>query len=327
MRWVIVGAGGIGGTLGARLFEASESVTLIARGRHGERLRQDGLSFVSASGRRRLAIPTVKHPAALRFRGDEIVLLCTKTQQSAAALDDLRAAAGDRVPIICAQNGVANEALAQRRFEFVYAMVVMLPATHLQPGEVVSFAEGAGGILDSGCYPAGVDERVEQFCSTLTSAGFSATPRADVMRFKYGKLLMNLGNAVQALCGRIAEDAHARLGRLLADEALRCYAAAGIECASEEEIAAVRKPLRLHQLSDVERGGGSSWQSLVRGTGEVEADYLNGEITGLGRRFQVPTPANLVCQREVVKLARTRGAAGSLSLATLERLIAEETAR
>ena len=326
MRLVIFGAGSIGATIGARLYEAGKEVVFIARGRHGERLRQQGLSFVSAAGRRRLRIPTVTHPAALRFRSDDIVLLSVKSQQTVVALEALRAAGGDQLPVICAQNGVANERMALRCFASVYAMVVMLPATHLQPGEVISFAEDSGGILDAGCFPQGVDERITAVCEQLSAAGFSARPDPQVMRLKYAKLLTNLGNAVQALCGRVPEADHAELGARLAAEGLACYAAAGIDCASEAELKERRRPLRLHRLPDVQRQGGSSWQSIARATGEVEADYLNGEIAQLGRLHGVPTPFNVVCQREVQRLARQRGPAGAMALEQLLALVDEQAA-
>ena len=40
------------------------------------------------------------------------------------------------------------------------------------------------------------------------------------------------------------------------------------------------------------RGGGSTWQSLARGTGNVESEYLNGEIERLGRQAGIETPVN-----------------------------------
>jgi 2-dehydropantoate 2-reductase len=52
------------------------------------------------------------------------------------------------------------------------------------------------------------------------------------------------------------------------------------------------------------RGGGSSWQSLARGTRSIEADYLNGEIVTLGRLHGVPTPANALMQRIASEQAR-----------------------
>ena len=50
-------------------------------------------------------------------------------------------------------------------------------------------------------------------------------------------------------------------------------------------------------IEGVRREGGSSWQSLARGPGSIEADYLNGEIVLLGRLHGVPTPANELFQR------------------------------
>ena len=62
MHFIIYGAGGIGATIGARLFQQGEQVTLIARGAHKERLQAAGLKFVSPEGQVQLAIPTVGHP-------------------------------------------------------------------------------------------------------------------------------------------------------------------------------------------------------------------------------------------------------------------------
>jgi 2-dehydropantoate 2-reductase len=52
------------------------------------------------------------------------------------------------------------------------------------------------------------------------------------------------------------------------------------------------------------RSGGSSWQSLARGTGSIEADYLNGEIVLLGRLHGVPTPVNELARQLANKAAR-----------------------
>ncbi|MGH3206525.1 MAG: ketopantoate reductase C-terminal domain-containing protein, partial [Trebonia sp.] len=61
------------------------------------------------------------------------------------------------------------------------------------------------------------------------------------------------------------------------------------------------------------RGGGSSWQSLTRGTGSIEADFLNGEIVLLGRENSVPTPVNEALQRLANRAAADRLPPGSLS--------------
>ncbi len=72
-----------------------------------------------------------------------------------------------------------------------------------------------------------------------------------------------------------------------------------------------------------ERGGGSTWQSLRRGAGAVESDYLNGEIALLGRLHDVATPVNDLLRRTTNRLAREGAVPESLDatdlLAELDR--------
>ena len=291
MHYIVYGAGGIGGTIGGRLFQAGKQVTLIARGEHGALIQAQGLRLVDHQAVAQLQVPVVAHPGEIEFSADCVVLLCMKSQHCQAALQDLALTAPLDVPVVCVQNGVANERLALRYFPRVYACVVNLPAMYLTPGEVVTYASGAGGILDTGRYPAGVDDLVEAATADLSAAGFSARPDGQVMRFKYAKLLMNLFNILQA--GLTDFEHSADLRRLLRDEALACYAAAGIDCAGAEEVKARQQGV--YQMASVpgyERTAGSTWQSIARGAGDVETEYLNGEIALLGRLHGVPTPAN-----------------------------------
>jgi 2-dehydropantoate 2-reductase len=327
MRYVIYGAGGVGGVIAARLLQRGREVVLIARGAHLDALRAGGLVFRTPHERVALSVHAVGHPGEIDFRPDDVVFLTMKTQHTADALRALRAAAGEEVAVVCCQNGVANERMALRLFSNVYAMVVILPASHLAPGEVETEATGCGGILDAGRYPAGSDERIAAVTADLESCGFSARPDPAVMRWKYAKLLMNVMNALQAACELgpdVAPEAR-EIARRLRREALACYAAAGIECATADEVRERRG--NLIQLAPVQgrsRSGGSSWQSLARGTGDIEADYLNGEIVLLGRLHGVPTPANRVLQRVAERMARERAAPGSLPLAELRELIERE---
>ncbi len=325
MRVIIYGAGGIGGTIGARLHVAGADVLLIARGQHLKAMQTDGLTFAAPDGVHHLRIPVAGHPAEVAWSADDVVLLTMKTQHTTTALDDLAAAAGHDVPVVCAQNGVANERMALRRFARVYGMLVNLPAIHLEPGEVVTHAAGAGGILDTGCYPHGVDPLVESLMAMLTGAGFSAEPDGRIMRKKYAKLLMNLGNIVQAATvsadGEDAQEMAAEeaaalktVYSMLRAEALACFEAAGIDCASREEVRARHEnTYRMVDVPGYTRPGGSSWQSLSRGTGNVETDYLNGEISLLGSLYGVPTPANRACQAIATRMVGERLPVGSFT--------------
>lgn len=290
MRYIIYGAGAIGGSIGARLFLDGQEVILIARGAHFDAIGRDGLRYRNPETDVRLQIPVVDHPRHIQFRDDDVVFLTMKSQHTHEALVDLAAHASPGIPIVCCQNGVANESMAIRKFTHVYGMVVFLPATHLAPGEVSHFSSTPGGVLDAGRFPAGVDQTIETVTQDLRNAGFLCDPNERAMRFKYAKLLGNLGNALQAVAdaGKEARDIMASLR----NEALACYQAAGIDCASRDETRERNSQVKTVDIEGVRRSGGSSWQSLERGTGDIESDYLNGEICFLGRLHGIATPAN-----------------------------------
>lgn len=316
-RYITYGAGAVGGVIGARLFQQGHDVALIARGAHLDAIHRDGLTLQTPDAAVTLRIPVVGHPSELRFTVDDVVLMTMKTQHSATALDELRDAAGSGVPVVCAQNGVENERLAARRFANVYAMLVLLPATYLQPGIVQAHCAPVSGILDAGRYPSGDDALIARVTADLDASGFSAHDAPDIMRWKYAKLLSNLSNAVQAACG-FESDARALHARVH-DEAIACYRAAGIAWASEAEMAERRTSMSpMREIAGEARAGGSTWQSLARGAGSIETDYLNGEIALLGRLHGIATPANAALQAIASRMAREGAAPGSIGVAEVE---------
>jgi 2-dehydropantoate 2-reductase len=132
------------------------------------------------------------------------------------------------------------------------------------------------------------------------------------MRWKYGKLLANLSNATEAVCGHDAWLHATELRRRVTAEGRAVLDAAGIAYARERESAELRADrVQILPVNGAERVGGSSWQSLTRGTGSIEADFLNGEIVLLGREHGVPTPLNEVLQRLANQAARDRREPGS----------------
>jgi 2-dehydropantoate 2-reductase len=316
MRYVVIGAGAIGGTIGGRLTEAGREVVLVARGAHLDALREHGLRLDDPERSRTLRIPAVGSVGEVGWRAGDVALLCMKTQDTEAVLDALRAVAPD-VPVVCAQNGVANERFAAARFAEVQAMCVMLPAEHLTPGRVVAYSAPVPGGLDVGRYPDGVDELSEHISADLTAAGFSSLADPAVMQTKYRKLLLNLANAAEAACGP-ASPRLAELAAAAREEGERCLAAAGIAVLSVEQEQARRDGLITERpVAGESRGGGSTWQSLRRGTGSVEAAYLNGEIVALGRRYGVPTPVNSLLLDTVTGMAAGSEPPGSRDAAQL----------
>jgi 2-dehydropantoate 2-reductase len=335
MRYIIVGAGAIGGTIGARLFQGGHEVVLTARGAHHAALRDGGLRFATPAGTVTLPVPVVSEPGELSLRSGDVLIVAVKVQDCEAALDAWAwqpvaggGVAADSLPVFCAQNGVAGERRALRRFRQVYGMCVWLPATHLQPGVIEAQGTPLTGMLPVGRYPAGDDETARQVAADLARSRFLAPVSTDVMRLKYGKLLTNLANAVEAVFGAGPDQgpntaSAAELSRRARDEGAAVLAAAAVDYASADELAVLRgDQVRIEPVNGSRRSGGSSWQSLSRGSGSIEADYLNGEIVLLGRRHGVPVPVNELLQRLANQFAREHRPPGSITASELAALTA-----
>jgi 2-dehydropantoate 2-reductase len=308
---VVIGAGAIGGVVAVHLHEAGREVVAVARGAHLAAVRERGLRLDEPDRSRTVRLPAAGAVSEVDWRTDDVALLCTKTQDSGPLLDELRAAAPG-VAVACVQNGVVNERWAAARFERVQAVYVVLPAEHLEPGRVLGFSAPLGGVLDVGRYPDGADELSGRIAADLTAAGFSSRAVPDVMRWKYAKLLVNLANAADAACGPDDPDLP-ELARRAREEGERCLTAAGIAFASRaeerERRAGVLTPLPVDGRS--RPGGSSTWQSLRRGAGSVEAEHLNGEVVAVGRAHGVPTPVNARLLAAVTDMARAGEPPGS----------------
>ena len=154
MRYIIIGAGAVGGTIGGCLALAGHEVVLTARGAHLDALRAHGLRLSTPSGTDAVPAPAIGGPDEIDLRPGDVLVLATKSQDSVAVLTEWAGkpvagggAASQDIPVICAQNGVANERFALRRFSRVYGMCVWLPAAHVAPGEVAAYGQPLAGLL------------------------------------------------------------------------------------------------------------------------------------------------------------------------------------
>lgn len=316
MRFVVYGAGAIGGVVGARLFENGHNVVLIARGAHYDAIRDRGLRIQSPDDDATLAIRVVDHPAQLDLTADDVIFLAMKSQDTIGACQALSASAPRDIAVACFQNGVENERVVLRHFADTYAVCVMSPTAHTEPGVVLAQSAPVTGLFDIGRYPSGLDGRAHQIADALNASTFHSIARPDVMRWKYTKLLMNLANSIEAV---VTPDPRVGdLVELVRAEGEACLHAAGIDFASRDEDKERRGDrMDVRPVNGEFRGGGSSWQSLARGTGTIETDYLNGEIVLLGREHGVPTPANALMQHTANRLAGEGAPPKSVPVETL----------
>jgi 2-dehydropantoate 2-reductase len=334
-RYVFLGAGAVGSALGGLLARQGVDVLLVARGEHARVMGERGLVVRCPDTTVTVEVPTVTDPDQAHLTVDDVLVLTTKTQQAEAALDrwaDARVherdgtVAGrvaDLLPVLTALNGVTGEEIALRRVERVLAVCVWFPTIMIEPGEVIVRGTPRRGVFHVGRYGASPDPAadarlLDAIGRDWDPAGCRVVPTGAVMAWKYRKLLANVGNVLQALLGDTtgAEDLAGAVER----EAREMLAAAGIPVTGDDEARAGWEPPDLSfepVPGEPAQLGGSSWQSLVRGTGSIETDYLNGEITLLGRRIGRPSPLNTRLTALARRAAREGWRPGAMTVGEL----------
>lgn len=328
-RYIIVGAGAVGGTVGGLLTRAGVPTVLVARGEHARVLRESGLRLRTPDEDVRLPVTVATSADEVTLTPDDVLVFTTKTQQLDAALADWVDApvsgggtAGERLPAITATNGVVSEEKALQHFRRVYGATVYTPASHLDPGEVVAQSAPVSAIWHVGRWPDRTQtpedrELLEKLRAEWEPAGLLINVTDEPAAWKYEKLLANLANAVNALAdpgedySEIVAAARAE-GREILDHA-------GVSVASEDEVAAwLDKGLEARPVPGVEAGRGfSTWQSLARGTGNIETDFLNGEIVRLAHSAGGTAPVNAALARLARAAARSGAGAGGFSAVDL----------
>ncbi len=324
MRFVVFGAGAIGSVLGARLADTGANVVLIGREAQVSAVNDQGLRLWRPTGSTVVRMAAETSLGAIESRPDDVVLLCVKGQHTESALDSIEQAFGTEVPLFCCQNGTRNEAVAQRRFSNVNAVVTHVPAQYRKPGAAINSATGSGGSLGVGRYPQGADATSQAVSQALRSAGFTSSAFENVMPLKWHKYMRSLVNAVSAITD--GQGDVAAVDALLRTEAAAVTHAASIQVASDEAYA---RDMRLDTFTSVppplERFGSSSWQSLERGAGSIEARSLNGYIAELGREHGVAAPANALIAEIAEDMAQRGMRPGAMTAEQLlERLTSND---
>jgi len=282
----------------------------IARGARLDALRERGLRFRTPELDERVPLDLVDDPARLSFRPGDAVLLAMKTQATENALERLRAAGWSDGPIFCAQNGIANEDIALRRFPNVHGVLVMMPAKYVEIDEAVAYSHPRHGVFETGRYPGGADADDEAFAALMEAGNIGGFVAEDVIDAKRGKLLLNLGNIIGAAFGEAPG-----LREAATEEAKAVYAAAGLPWRDVGAAYPRRDLMQQREVAGSGRAGSSTAQSLARATGEIETDWLNGEIAYLARLHGAEAPINAHLAALGARMARESAAPGSADLA------------
>ena len=326
-RIAVLGAGSVGCFIGGCWEAAGLPVSFIGRAGFAHDIREHGLTLSDYGGwQTRVAdVDYACVPAALADA--EVILLCVKSGATAEAARDIAEHAADGALVISFQNGVSNFDLLSDmlggRFRIVRGMVPFNVA-YLGEGRV---HKGVAGELWA-------ERRVEtEALAQSVGAGPAALRLADDMvAIAWGKLLINLNNAVNALSGRtlleqLCERDYRRVVAASQREGLRLLKAAGIRPAKVGAASPRLLPwlidspdwlfskVLLKKWKVDERARSSMADDLAAGR-TTEVDYINGELVALADRLGTDAPVN----RKIVALIR-RAEAGAppLSPADLRR--------
>lgn len=306
MNFCIIGAGAIGGLVGARLAMAGHEVSLVARGEHLAAIRSHGLTYRAPDGHEtRLRLPASDRPED--FGRQDAVLIALKAHSIAPMLPRIRPLLATDTPVVTAINGLpwwyfygeggAHDGSRIQCLDPEEAMRRALDPSHLLGCVVHAAAEvTAPGTVNHtggrdfifGEIDGRESERIRSLADAFAGSGLETRVTSRIRDEIWTKLIGNLSvNPISALTGarigEVLDDPElCALARAMMAEGMRVADAFGarISVSIEERIALGRKVggAKTSMLQDVEKGR------------PLELDAIVTAVVELGRRAEVPTP-------------------------------------
>jgi len=307
MKICVVGAGAIGGYLGAKLALAGEEVTFIARNRNLEAINAHGFRLIQEDGAE-LHATTVRAVQRYADAGEQdAVLITVKAHQVRDLLPGLRALFGPQTLVVTLINGVPwwyfhklSGPHEGRGLESVDPDGVL--GASIEPGRIIGgvvypaaelLAPGVVKVIEGNRFTLGEpdgtrSERIDALSKALMGAGFKAPVTKDIRSEIWVKLWGNLSfNPISALTHATLQDicrfpATRALAAMMMGEAQRVAEALGVrfKITLEQRLAGAEAvgAHKTSMLQDVENGRALELQALV------------GAVVELGRITGVPTP-------------------------------------
>ena len=313
---VIAGAGSVGCFAGGMYAAAGRRVALLARPRVIDEIERNGLRFTSFDGiDRAIAADRLVLSVNPQIFGDAAAVLVTVKSADTAAIADLiaRHAPTDAV-VVSLQNGISNVSVLRQRLPGRRLLAAMVPFN------VVALGDGRFHRATSG--DIAIEQDDARISNRLSVPGLNMRPTSDIAGLQWGKLLVNLNNALNALSGLpLRQQLAQRAWRMLfADqmaEGLAAVRAEGIRPVSPTPVPLGWTPPMLRLPDAVfavllgrtmkidPEARSSMWEDLQRGR-RTEIDYLQGVITGIADRrgLQLPLSRRIVA---LIKRAEAEG--------------------
>jgi len=290
MRVAVMAAGAVGGYFGARLAKAGHDVTFFARGAHLEAIRKNGLKIESPLGDLHLTDAHATDDVASVAPVD-LVLFAVKLWDTERAAEQLKPLVKSATRVVTLQNGVDS---VERLAPILGEEAVIGGATY-----VVTVIAAPGVIRQTGPYArircGRVDRRPDDvlagYVREMQAAGLDATLSDDMQTDIWKKFVLLSGTSsitasTRQPLGVIRDDPDMRaLFFKLMGETLAVGRAAGVRFPDgfqeelERSVAGFPPTMKASMANDLDAGN------------RLELDWLAGKVAALGRKLNVPTPA------------------------------------
>lgn len=315
---VVLGAGAVGGYLGARLSRADScvSVTLIGRPHVVEAIRARGLLV------REMTDTVITHPIAVSsleaVATADMVLLTVRTYDVVPAISQIEQLIGDRGVALAFQNGVGTEEVLARELgrERVLAATLTVSEGMENPGEITRYSRGGGVALAS----MDGEEVPGWIVDAFAATGLTTIVVQDYRSLRWSKLLLNmLGAATTAILDsdvgvvmadpelfRLEQKAFREAGRVMDALRIRTVKLPGYPVPLARSVMRLPRPLAQRLLGRKiasARSGRSPGMRADLKRGKTEAREFNGGIAAAGAEAGIATPVNAALADLTVRLA------------------------
>ena len=290
MHILIMGSGGVGGFIGARLLQTGHHVTFVARGPHLQAIRGHGLCMLSEDGSRHiLNVNAIENPADAPSFPD-LIIFAVKCYDTHPAAELLRPAISNQTAVLTLQNGIDSVPTLASILgaEHIIGGATWLTAHILEPGVIeyqdaevrAAIGEPAGGI----------SQRVQTIAQALRTAGFEIEVSDDINHVLWNKLVL------LAVLGPVTAACQLPLGPILATKGML-----DLFRTMFSEAIAVARSQGIHLpdstgddlitlLQTLPADNTTSLQVDFAHQRRVELDYTAGAVLRHGQASGIPTP-------------------------------------
>jgi len=291
MNIVIYGTGGVGGYFGARLSQAGNNVTFIARGKHLEAIQKNGLQLKSHKGDY-LVKPANVSSTITDIKNIDLILVCVKTWQLSEVAEKIKPVLTENTMVISLLNGVENQDV----------LCSIIGKKHILAGLclVVSKVEDYGLINHLSYEPTIVfgelnNEKTARalwlekvFCEANITNKLAQNIQIEIwMKFLYITTVSAIGALTRATIGEMTASEEIKIIMYkTADEIVKIAKAKGIDLPDD----CIEKQFQI--INNQPFSTTSSLQRDMMNGKPSELEAQNGTIVKFGMELGIPTPTN-----------------------------------